>query len=63
MVKAAEWARWVGIIVAGVTAILSFQWIYFQPLWTILSVTLCLLVIVPLVVYGGRRGVLGPDQR
>ena len=63
VVKGAEWARWVGIIVAGGTAVMSFQWIYFQPLWTILSVTLCLLVIVPLAAYGGRRGVLGSDQR
>jgi hypothetical protein len=63
VVRAAEWARWVGIIVAGLTAIMSFQWIYFKPAWTVLSVTLCLLVIVPLVVYGGRRGVLGTDQR
>jgi hypothetical protein len=63
VVKAAEWARWAGIIVAGVTAIMSFQWIYFQPLWTVLSVTLCVVVIFPLAAYGGRRGVLGPDRR
>jgi hypothetical protein len=63
VVKGAEWARWVGIVAAGLAAILSFQWIYFQPFWTILSVTLALLVIVPLVCYGGRRGVLGPDRR
>jgi hypothetical protein len=63
VVKGAEWARWFGIIVAGVTAIMSFQWIYFQPLWTILSVGLCVAVIFPLAAYGGRRGVLGTDQR
>jgi hypothetical protein len=63
VVKGAEWARWVGILIAGVTAIMSFQWIYFQPLWTILSVALCVVVIFPLAAYGGRRGVLGTDQR
>jgi hypothetical protein len=62
VVKGAEWARWVGIIAAGLAAILSFQWIFYQPFWTVLSVALTLLVIVPLVMYGGRRGVLGQDR-
>jgi hypothetical protein len=63
VVKGAEWARWVGIVAAGLAAVLSFQWIYFQPLWTILSVALALAVILPLVAYGGRRGVLGSEPR
>ena len=63
VVKGAEWARWVGIVAAGLTAILAFQWIYFEPLWAILTIALSLMVIYPLVVYGGRTGVLGTDQR
>ncbi len=63
VVKGAEWARWVGIVAAGLAAILSFQWIFFQPLWTILSVALALLVILPLVAYGGRQGVLGAARQ
>jgi hypothetical protein len=51
----AEWARWVGMLAAGVAAVSFLPWIYYQPLWTILSVTLCVLVIYALANYGGRR--------
>jgi hypothetical protein len=50
----AEWARWVRIIAAFVAL---------QPLWTILSVALALLLIFPLVAYGGRHGMLGTYPR
>jgi hypothetical protein len=63
VVKGAEWARRVGIVAAGLTAIAAFQWIYYQPLWTILSISLSLLTIFALVSYGGRHGVLGSDPR
>ena len=48
-----QWARWVGIVTAGVSAISFFPWIYYQPLWTILSVVLAVLVIYALAMYGG----------
>jgi hypothetical protein len=43
------------IIAAGIAAIMYLPWIYFQPIWTILSVTLAVLVIYALAAYGGRR--------
>jgi hypothetical protein len=52
--RGAEWARWVGIVVAGITVALAVTWIFFQPLWAILTVTLGILVIFALAVYGGR---------
>ena len=55
VVTGAEWARWVGIVAAGIAAIMYLPWIYFQPIWTILSVTLAVLVIYALAAYGGRR--------
>jgi hypothetical protein len=55
VVTGAEWARWVGIVAASVAAITFLPWIYFQPLWTILSVTLAVLVIYALASYGGSR--------
>jgi hypothetical protein len=55
VVTGSEWARWVGIIVASVAAITFLPWIYYQPLWTILSVTLAVLVVYALVTYGGRQ--------
>jgi len=55
VVSGSEWARWFGIFVAAVAAISFLPWIYYQPLWTILSVTLAMLVIYALATYGGRR--------
>jgi hypothetical protein len=55
VVTGAEWARWVGIVAASVAAITFLPWIYYQPLWTILSVTLAVLVIYALAAYGGHR--------
>jgi hypothetical protein len=59
VISGSESARWVGIITAGVAAITFFPWIYYVPLWTILSVSLAVLVIYALVAYGGRQ----PDQQ
>ena len=51
-----QWARWFGIVVAGLAAVSFLPWIYFQPLWTILSVTLAILVVYALATYGGPTG-------
>lgn len=56
VVAGAEWARWLGIVVATLAALLFLPWVYFQPLWTILSVSLAVLVIYGLAAYGGRQG-------
>jgi hypothetical protein len=55
VVSGSEWARWFGIVVASLAAIGFLPWIYYQPLWTILSVTLAILVVYALATYGGRR--------
>lgn len=55
VVGGAEWARWVGIFAAAVAAIAFLPWIYYQPLWTILSVSLAMLVVYALATYGGRQ--------
>jgi hypothetical protein len=59
VISGSESARWVGIITAGVAAITFFPWIYYVPLWTILSVSLAVLVIYALVADGGRQ----PEQQ
>jgi len=55
VVSGAQWARWVGIVAASVAAMLFLPWIYYQPLWTILSVGLAILVVYALATYGGPR--------
>jgi hypothetical protein len=54
-VGGSEWARWFGIVVATLAAIAFLPWIYYQPLWTILSVTLAILAVYALATYGGRQ--------
>jgi hypothetical protein len=54
VVTRAQWARWVGIVAASLAAISFLPWIYYQPLWTILSVGLAVLAIYALAAYGGR---------
>lgn len=51
-----------GILAGCIAAIVYLPWIYFQPLWTILSVTLAILVVYALATYGGR-GAGYPDRR
>ena len=53
VVTGVQWARWFGIVAAGVSAISFFPWIYYKPLWTLLSVMLAVLVIYALAMYGG----------
>jgi hypothetical protein len=55
VVSGAQWARWVGIVAASIAAMLFLPWIYYQPLWTILSVGLAILVVYALATYGGPR--------
>jgi hypothetical protein len=55
VITGAEWARWVGIITAGLAAIAFLPWVYFEPFWTILSVSLAMLVVYALATYGGRQ--------
>jgi hypothetical protein len=60
VVSGSQWARWVGIVAASLAAISFLPWIYYQPLWTILSVTLAVLVIYALAAYGGPREPVTP---
>ena len=55
VVTGAEWARWVGIVVATLAALIFLPWIYFAPFWTMLSVGIAILVVYALAAYGGRQ--------
>jgi hypothetical protein len=63
VVTGAQWARWVGIVAASIATITFLPWIYYQPLWTILSVTLAVLVIYALAAYGGSRSPMAAARR
>ncbi len=48
-----QWARWFGIVAAGLAALANYQWIFVQPIWTLFVEALLLAVICSLVIYGG----------
>ena len=50
----ATWARVVGITLALISAIANFASIPYQPFWSILIITLDIIVIWALAVYGGE---------
>ncbi|MEX2254238.1 MAG: hypothetical protein WEC34_02260 [Acidimicrobiia bacterium] len=50
----AQWARWVGILVASVSIILNMAWAFAFPIQALLVIILDALVIYALVVYAGR---------
>lgn len=52
-----ELARWFGILMAVVGAVSSMLWIYQFPIWSLVGVTISLLVIYGLAAYGGRAAV------
>jgi hypothetical protein len=55
VVTGSEIARYVGIFAAAFAAVTFLPWIYYKPTWTVLSVTLVILVIYGLAAHGGRR--------
>jgi hypothetical protein len=55
VVTGSEIARGLGSFAAAFAAVTFLPWIYFKPTWTILSVSLAILVIYGLAAHGGRR--------
>jgi len=51
-----QWARWFGVIWAGVNMIFMFMVIWAEPVWALAIITLDLLIIFGLVTYGEREG-------
>jgi hypothetical protein len=48
-------ARWFGIFAASISLLAHFSAAQAYPLWTLIMITLDILVIYALAVYGGRR--------
>jgi hypothetical protein len=53
VIRGAQWARWIGIIAAGIATIAYMSWIYFEPFWSLVSMAMTMSVIYALTVYGG----------
>jgi hypothetical protein len=52
------WARFVGVVVAGLSALLNVAFLAAYPIWSALMIALDILVIWALMVHGGD----GPDR-
>jgi hypothetical protein len=52
VLQAKGWARTVGVIVAGVSALFNFAWLPYYPVWSILIIALNVFVIWALTVRG-----------
>jgi hypothetical protein len=48
----AVWARVVGVLVAGVSAVVNFMWLPYYPFWSILIIALDIFVIWALTAHG-----------
>jgi hypothetical protein len=48
-------ARWFGILMAGLSLIAHFSAVQAYPFWSLIVITLDILVIYALAVYGGRK--------
>jgi hypothetical protein len=55
IVSGSEWARWFGIIVAGVNAFGQLHFVSANPFWAISLFAVDILIIYGLAVYGGKR--------
>ena len=49
-----QWARWVGIIVASISLLLSFFWVFAFPIAAFTVMFIDVLVLYALFAYGGR---------
>ena len=54
-----QWARWFGIVVAALAAIGQVPVLAAFPVWSLIIIGLCVLVIYGLAVYGAEPGASG----
>jgi len=50
----ATWARVVGVVLASLSALANIAWINAYPLWSVIVITIDIIVIHALVVHGGE---------
>jgi hypothetical protein len=52
MFQGAVWARTVGVILAGISALVGFSWLPWYPIWGVIFITIAVFVIWALTVHG-----------
>jgi hypothetical protein len=57
VITGSQFSRWIGIGAGGILAISSIWWMPYYPIWSLAYITIGILVIYGLSVYGGRQAV------
>jgi hypothetical protein len=52
VINGSLWARGVGVVVAAMVAVSNFLWLPHQPVWSIIIIAVCVMVIWALTVHG-----------
>ena len=52
VLNGAIWARTIGVIAAALVAVSNFMWLPYQPVWSIIIIALCVMVIWALTTHG-----------
>jgi dihydrodipicolinate synthase/N-acetylneuraminate lyase len=57
-----EWARWLGVTVAGLSALSQLLFAQAYPLWSLMIMAVDFLVIYGLIAYAGRQSAAGASS-
>ena len=62
VLSGSEWARWLGVTVAGLSALAQLLFAQAYPVWSLMIMAIDFLVIYGLVAYAGRRSADGASS-
>jgi hypothetical protein len=54
VLQRSQWARWVGVIAAGIMAISAVWWMPYYPVWSLTYVAIGFAVVYALIAHGSR---------
>ena len=57
-----EWARWLGVTVAGLSALSQLLFAQAYPVWSLMIMAIDFLVIYSLIAYAGRQNAAGASS-
>ena len=58
VMSGSQFSRWIGIAAGAVLAISAIWWMPYYPIWSLVYISLAVLVFYALVAYGGRTSTL-----
>ncbi|MGV1007260.1 MAG: DUF7144 family membrane protein [Dermatophilaceae bacterium] len=52
LLRGAAWARWTGVVLAGLSALANFLWLPHYPVWSVLVIAVDIMIIWALAAHG-----------